>query len=97
MMSENTSMICTHRAKTSTTLLPVSAVRGTGDNRYVLLVSEKRNSLGETVMVAVKQEVHVITETEDVVSIEENLGRQRVAYMEDRPIDDGTEVMAYAQ
>lgn len=97
LMSENTSMICTYRAKTSTTLLPVSAVRGTGDNRYVLLVSEKRNSLGEAVMVAVKQEVHVITETEDTVSIEENLGRQRVAYMEDRPIDDGTEVMAYAQ
>lgn len=97
LMREGVNMTCTYRAQTSTTLLPVSAVRGSGDNRYVYIVAEQNNSLGETTLVVVKQEVHVIAETEDTVSIEEDLGRQRIAYMEDRLIDDGTEVMAYAQ
>lgn len=97
LMREDAEMTCTYRAQESTTLLPVSAVRGSGEHRYVYILSEKHGGLGEPVMTAVRQEVHVLAESEDTVSIEEELGRQRIAYMEDRPIDDGTEVMIYAQ
>ncbi len=97
LMNGDVSMTCSYRAQTSTTLLPVSAVRGTGEERYVYTVSEQRNALSETTMTVTRQTVHVLAQTEDTVSIEEGLGRQRIAYMEDRPIEDGAEVMVYAQ
>lgn len=90
-------MTIRYRAKKSGTLLPVSAVRGSGNDRYVYLVSEERNALGDVVLKVNKAEVHVIVESDDMVSIEENLGRQSIAYMEDRPISDGVEVMPYVQ
>lgn len=88
---------CKYRSQTTSTLLPISAVRGSGDNRYVYLITEQRNSLGDMILKVSKTDVHVILESEDTVSIEEDLGRQRIAYMEDRSISDGTEVMAYVQ
>lgn len=97
MMDSLTDMTCKYRSQTTSTLLPISAVRGSGENRYVYLITEQRNSLGDTILKVSKKDVHVILESEDTVSIEEDLGRQRIAYMEDRSISDGTEVMAYVQ
>lgn len=97
LMNTPTDVTFRYRADSSTTLLPISAVRGSGENRYIYLVSEKRNTLGNTILRVNKMDVHVIVESEDMVSIQENLGRQSVAYMEDRPILDGSEVMEYAK
>ena len=97
LMKTPVEMVASYRASSSTTLLPVSAVRGTGEDRYVYVISEEQSALGERVMRVKRQNVKVLAEVGSTVSIEEDLSRQRVAYMEDRAIEDGSEVMAYAQ
>ena len=97
LMKTPVEMVASYRASSSTTLLPVSAVRGTGEDRYVYVISDEQNGLGERVMRVSRQKVTVLAEVGSTVSIQEDLGRQRIAYMEDRAIDDGSEVMAYAQ
>ena len=97
LMKEETEMTVSYRAGTSTTLLPVSAVRGSGDSRYVYIVDEGMNSLGERTLTIRRQDVKVITEVGSTASIEEDLGRSRVAYMEDRAIGEGSAVMVYAE
>ena len=44
-----------------------------------------------------KQDVKVLSEVGSTVSIQDDLSRQRVAYMEDRAISDGSEVMVYGE
>lgn len=97
LMNTPIDMVASYRAGTSTTLLPVSAVRGTGESRYVYVVNEERNALGEQTLKVSKMDVHVLAEVGSTASIQEELGRQRVAYMEDRAISEGSEVMVYAQ
>ena len=97
LMGDGIDMVASYRAGSSTTLLPVSAVRGTGEDRYVYIVNESQNGIGQRVMTVAKQNVKVLAEVGSTVSIQEDLGRQRVAYMEDRAIDEGSEVMAYVQ
>ena len=95
LFSAAVEMTASYRAGTSTTLLPASAVRGSGDSRYVYLVSEENNALGQRVLKVKKQDVKVLSEVGSTVSIKDDLSRQRVAYMEDRSISDGSEVMVY--
>ena len=90
-------MTASYRASSSTTLLPASAVRGSGDSRYVYIVSEESNALGQRVLKVKKQDVKVLSEVGSTVSIQDDLSRQRVAYMEDRAISDGSEVMVYGE
>lgn len=97
LMSTPIEMVASYRASSSTTLLPVSAVRGTGESRYIYVVNEERNALGEQTLKISKMDVHVLAEVGSTASIQEDLGRQRVAYMEDRAISEGSEVMVYAQ
>lgn len=97
LMSRETEMVINYRAGTSTTLLPVSAVRGTGEERYVYIVNERSNALGERTLTVSKMNVTVITEVGATASIEEDLSRQRVAYMEDRAIAEGSQVMTYPE
>lgn len=93
----NVELVASYRAKTSTTLLPASAVRGSGEDRYVYLVNEGSNALGKRVLKVSKQSVTVLAEVGNTVSLEDDLNRQRVAYMEDRSISDGSEVMIYGE
>ena len=95
LLTSPVEMTASYRAGTSTTLLPASAVRGSGDSRYVYLVSEENNALGQRVLKVKKQDVKVLAEVGSTVSLEDDLSRQRVAYMEDRSISDGSEVMVY--
>ena len=95
LFSAAVEMTASYRAGTSTTLLPASAVRGSGDSRYVYLVNEENNALGQRVLKVKKQDVKVLSEVGSTVSIQDDLSRQRVAYMEDRSISDGSEVMVY--
>ncbi|MDO5299534.1 MAG: hypothetical protein Q4F18_08905 [Clostridia bacterium] len=96
LMENAAEMVASYRAGSSTTLVPVSAVRGTGDSRYVYIVNESSNALGETTLTVSKMDVKVITEVGSTASIEQDLSRQRIAYMEDRAISEGSEVMVYA-
>lgn len=97
LLAKAVDMKASYRASTSTTLLPVSAVRGSGDSRYVFVVNEESGTLGERVLKVKKQDVKVITEVGSTASLEDDLSRQRVAYMEDRAISDGSEVMVYTE
>jgi len=44
-----------------------------------------------------KLPVTVLAEYGDTASVENELGNSRVAYMEDRAISEGSEVMVYGQ
>ena len=97
LLASPVEMTASYRASSSTTLLPASAVRGSGDSRYVYIVSEESNALGQSVLKVKKQDVKVLSEVGSTVSIQDDLSRQRVAYMEDRAISDGSEVMVYGE
>ena len=97
LFSAAVEMTASYRAASSTTLLPASAVRGSGDSRYVYIVNEESNALGQRVLKVKKQDVKVLSEVGSTVSIQDDLSRQRVAYMEDRTISDGSEVMVYGE
>ena len=97
LLSAEVEMTASYRAASSTTLLPASAVRGSGDSRYVYIVNEESNALGQRVLKVKKQDVKVLSEVGSTVSIQDDLSRQRVAYMEDRTISDGSEVMVYGE
>ena len=97
LMSEETKLTVSYRSSASTTLLPVSAVRGSGDSRYIYAVDEGSNALGERTLTIRKQDVTVLAEVGSTVSVQEDLGRVRVAYMEDRAISEGSTVMLYAE
>ena len=84
-------------ARESTNLLPASAVRGSGDSRYVYVVNERQTTFGQKKYSISKQEVNVIAEADGTASIEEDLSYYDIAYMEDRALTEGSDVMRYAQ
>ena len=84
------------RSQEATCLLPASAVRGSGDSRYVLIGETQNSSFGGTQMVAKKMSVTVLGESGSTVSIAEDLTWNTILYMEDRAISEGSAVMEYA-
>ncbi len=87
----------TYRAKTSSTILPASAVRDDSDGSYIYTVDHVQgNILQGNMWKAVKTKVTVIERSDSKVSIQEEFWGQ-VADREDRPISDGDTVMEYNQ
>lgn len=86
-----------YRARQATTLVPSTAIRGSGKERYVFAISYKDGAFGTRNMVVTKTAVTVLAEAGGITSIGESMGNQPVAYMEDRPIEDGATVMAYVE
>lgn len=86
-----------YKAKRATTLLPAAAVRGSGDERYVYTLRTEESAFGTQKTVTVKQTVTVLAESDGIVSVEEDLSYERVAYMEDRSISEGDTVMEYVE
>lgn len=97
LLDKQVDLSITYKAAASTTLLPSAAVRGVGSSRYVYLISEEWSKTGRTVLRVQKLPVTVLAEFGDTASVENELGNSRVAYMEDRAISEGSEVMAYGQ
>ena len=85
------------KSKQSSCLLPASAVRGSGDSRYVYTVNERTTTFGKKKLSLSKMTVHVIAEADGVASIEEDLSYYTIAYMEDRALRDGSDVMEYVE
>lgn len=85
------------QADTAHALVPVSAIHGSGDDRYVYVVEEKKTALGGTEMRVSKLSITVISEADGLAAVEEKLTRVRLAYMEDRPLSDGAAVMGDVQ
>lgn len=97
MTVEDTPLTLVNRAKTQTTLLSANAVHGTGKDRYIYTVDTSYSSFGNSKMTVHKMNVTVLAEANGMVSIEEELGYCDIAYMEDRPINDGDSVMLYTE
>lgn len=84
-------------ARENSSLLPASAVRGSGDARYIYVVNERETGLGKKKRSLSKMSVTVVDEGGGTASIQEDLSGLDVAYMEDRALLDGADVMYYAQ
>ena len=85
------------KAKESSCLLPAAAVRGSGDSRYVYTVNESTTTFGKRRLTLSKLDVHVIAEADGTASIEEDLSYYSIAYMEDRALREGGDVMEYLE
>lgn len=88
-------MTLVYKAKEATCLVPVSAVHGSGEDRYVFAVNKMSSAFGSTEMTVRKVAVQVETEVEGVASLKEDISWYTLAYMEDRAISDGDRVMEY--
>ena len=95
MTIEDTPLQLIYRAKDATTLLPVSAVRGSGDDRYVYVVEEDYAAFGASTMKLRKMAVTVLSEYGGTASLQEDVSYYTIAYMEDRPVNEGDAVMEY--
>ena len=95
MTQEDTTLTLIYRAREASYLLPTSAVRGSGDDRYVLVTEENTAAFGGGTLRVHKMSVKVLGEYGGTTSVQEDLSYYTVAYGEDRAIDDGDAVMEY--
>lgn len=94
LLAQGVSVTIPLEAETESILIPASAVRGSGNNRYVYELDESENLLGQQIYSAKKATVHVIEAAEQMVAVSDDLRMDiQVIYMEDRGISDGTEVI----
>lgn len=88
-------MTIVYKAKEATCLVPVSAVHGSGEDRYVFAINKSENAFGSTEMTVRKMSVVVEAEVDGVASLQDDISWYTLAYMEDRAISDGDSVMEY--
>ena len=93
LLKEEIKLRLTTRAQESTCLVPASAVRGSGDGRYVYVGEQESSAFAGTRIVVRKMDVTVLAESATTVSISEDLTYNKVLYMEDRVISEGGTVM----
>ena len=90
--SQITATLSTNTAA-SHALIPVSAIHGIGNGRYVYVVEEKKSPLGNTELLVREFPVKVLAESDGMAAVEESLKGSRLAYMEDRPLSNGVTVL----
>ncbi len=95
MMQEETPLTLIYRAREATSLLPTGAVRGSGDDRYVLVAEKNNAAFGGNTLKLHKMKVTVLGEYGGTASVQEDLTYYTVAYGEDRSVEDGDAVMEY--
>ena len=95
MMQEDTPMTLIFRAREATTLIPTSAVRGSGEERYVFVVEQNTAAFGGNTMRLHRMDVSVAGEYGGTTSVKEDLSYYTIAYGEDRAVSDGDAVMEY--
>lgn len=92
---KDTEITVQYRAKQSTSLVPASAIRSSGEDAHVYAVKNQWNSFGASSLVTERVDVTVLAEANGMVSVEEDLSYRQIAYMEDRAIGEDTTVMEY--
>lgn len=94
LLVSGTNCIIPLEAEEDSILIPASAVRGSGNTRYVYEMVESENLLGQKVYTAKKVMVKVIEAADQMASISDDLSMNSpIIYMEDRGISDGAEVI----
>lgn len=97
MLTGDIKLRLTTRSKESTCLIPSSAVRGSGSDRYVFTAEKSTSPFGGTKITVRKVSVTVLNESAGTVSIQEDLGYSQIIYGEDRQIKEGDTVMEYSK
>lgn len=95
MLQEETPMTLIYRAREATSLVPTSAVRGSGDDRYVYVTEQNTAAFGGSTLRLHKMDVTVLGEYGGTTSVKEDVSYYTIAYGEDRAISDGDAVMEY--
>ena len=95
MLQEDTPMTLIYRAREATSLVPTSAVRGSGDDRYIYVTEQNTAAFGGNTLRVHKMDVTVVGEYGGTTSIKEDVSYYTIAYGEDRAISDGDAVMEY--
>ena len=95
LMRQGANMTVNWVSDSAASLLPAAAVRGSEGNGYVFTVSSSYNAFGQRVSVLQKQSVEVLDAAGDMVALNGLGDMMQVAYMEDRNIAEGSEVMEY--
>lgn len=78
-------------------LVPMSAVHGTQGQRFVYVVKENQPAVGNIQMRVEKLNITVLDEADGMAAVEQDLSHARLAYYEDRPLDDGAFVVGYSK
>lgn len=95
LIEKGVSLTLIYTAEETTMQLPVSAVRGAGDERYVYVVTEEENLFGSIVLKVQKKPVQLLDTSDTMAAVEGLSYDAQVAYMEDRTLRDGMEVTTY--
>ena len=95
MTQEDTTMTLVYRAREASTLLPTSAVAGSGNERYVFVAEQNTSAFGGSTLKVHKMSVKVLGESNGTTSVQEDITYYTIAYGEDRAIKDDDTVMEY--
>ena len=95
MLQEDTPITLIFKAREATSLVPTSAVRGSGDERYVYVTEQNTAAFGGSTLRLHKMDVTVLGEYGGTTSVQEDISYYTIAYGEDRAVSDGDAVMEY--
>ncbi len=97
LMAEQQTVNIMYRAQRTTTLIPASALRSEGENKYYVYVVQQQwgGMLSNTNYTVKKQDVKVLETSQKLASLEDDLSYVEIADREDRPLTDGQTVMEY--
>ena len=87
----------TYRSARTTTLIPASALRTDGENKYFVYVVQQGMGglLSNTTYTVRKQSVNVVETSSKLAALEDELSYVEIADREDRALSDGQAVMEY--
>ena len=97
MMQDKITLRITTKAQQSTCLIPASAVRGSGDSRFIYYAEQEESAFAGKKITVKQMPVKVLAENASTVSIEEDISYYKIIYMEDRHISENDTVMQYEE
>ena len=97
LMSEKPSVSILYKSPKTATLLPLTALRDGGDDRYYVYVIEQDRDgiLGNSTFTVKKREVTVIETSARLAAVGDDLSELKIADREDRTLSEGQAVMEY--
>lgn len=95
LMNKGIPMSINYVSASNTALLPIGAIRGSGDDQYIFIATEKYDVFGHAIYVIEKKAITILDETSEMAAVPDSGNMERVVYMEDRSIAEGSEVIPY--
>ena len=95
LMNNGVQITITYSADETSLLIPVAALRGSTGDYYVYTINESEDVFGSKVLHLSRQPVVLIDQSDDMAAISGISPNMPIAYMEDRALADGAEVLIY--